>query len=696
MSDVPPEIITAILSRLPVKSLLRFRGVSKPWRALIDGRDFIKLHLRLSAETNSNRTLIVRSNELFWVDLDSFKLLDAGNIRFKPRNALCSCNGLVLLVSHSDEVALWNPSTRKLNKLPPPPVFSHFAAQYALGYDSKHDDYKVVRVVPDYEWREDEEDDELSDTSIYSVNSNSWKKVDGFPYGMDPFCSWGVCLNDALHKGFRPLHSPFPVIMAFDLAKEEPYEVPKPEFSGMVSVEVLGGCLAAVVSGKMNTSEIWVMKEYGVKESWVKLLCFDPPVAQPCRNLYPVAYSKDGDKVLLNYEGFCLNWFDLKTGAVTIACVDGLSASFGASADDPVIDAWECVRSLVSPFGPGGVGSGKKNGVQGKKGKEIKRKRRRKHPTQASERPLLLQRPGPLRVTLRRGRPLESLHEKTQQTAAAARVQSLAAQYALGYDSKHDDYKVVQVVPDSECEEGVLNITNIYSVNSNSWKNIVGFPYGIDPLLSWGVYLNDALHTGFRPLDSPSFPVIMAFDLAKEAHYDVPKPEFSGILSVEVLGGCLAAVISGKMNTSEIWVMKEYRVKDSWVKLLCFDPPVAQPCRDLYPVAYSKDGGKVLVNYEGFCLNWFDLKTGAVTIACVDGLSASFGASADDRRIDAWECVRSLVSPFGPGGVGGGKKNGVQGKKGKEIKKKRFANTYLVSVDLVLMQLCFANLYRQF
>ncbi|GER49774.1 F-box protein [Striga asiatica] len=189
---------------------------------------------------------------------------------------------------------------------------------------------------------------------------------------MDPLCSWGVYLND---PGFHCLDSSFPVIMAFDLAKEEHYDVPMPEFSGMVTVEVLGGCLAAVVFGKMNTIEIWVMKEYGVMESWVKLLCFDSPVAQPCRNLYPVAYSKDGGKVLFNYKGLCLNWFDLRTKAVTIAFVDGMSASLRASANDPVIDARECVGSLVSPFGPGGVGGGKKNGVQGKKGKEIKKKR---------------------------------------------------------------------------------------------------------------------------------------------------------------------------------------------------------------------------------------------------------------------------------------------------------------------------------
>ncbi|XP_059312506.1 F-box/kelch-repeat protein At3g23880-like [Lycium ferocissimum] len=55
MPNLPAELITEILLNLPVKSLLKFRSVSKSWLELISSNEFVKTHLLLSA-SNKNYT----------------------------------------------------------------------------------------------------------------------------------------------------------------------------------------------------------------------------------------------------------------------------------------------------------------------------------------------------------------------------------------------------------------------------------------------------------------------------------------------------------------------------------------------------------------------------------------------------------------------------------------------------------------
>ncbi|KAJ0016541.1 hypothetical protein Pint_09685 [Pistacia integerrima] len=66
MLELYEELIVGILLRLSVKSLLRFRCVSKFWRDLIDNKYFINMHYQQSINSNTNFHLLfqISSNKL--------------------------------------------------------------------------------------------------------------------------------------------------------------------------------------------------------------------------------------------------------------------------------------------------------------------------------------------------------------------------------------------------------------------------------------------------------------------------------------------------------------------------------------------------------------------------------------------------------------------------------------------------------
>ncbi|CAA2976994.1 F-box CPR30-like [Olea europaea subsp. europaea] len=359
MGKLPREIIAEVLSWMRVKFLLRFRCVSKPWCSIIDSKDFVKLHLNHAGKTSSNCSLILDGlDDHFCLSLDSLNRIDIGSFPIENHIILNSCNGLVLLVS--DKPLLWNPSTRKVKKLPFTPVEcpkgteAYIREAFGFGYDSKNDDYKVVRVV---EVRDANGRYLFSETKVYSLKSNLWTRVEDFPYILpNNKRVWGVHVNGALHTVVQkcPHYGSSQSIIAFDVGTSELYEVPEMDLTGenigISSVEAMGGCLTALLPKKMNTSEIWVMKEYGVKESWTKLLSFVPPVPELYMGLCPLAYSESGDKVLLDYDGRCLIWYDLRRQkASKIKSIRGYRQSlYALDSLGPPFHAELCVGSLVS------------------------------------------------------------------------------------------------------------------------------------------------------------------------------------------------------------------------------------------------------------------------------------------------------------------------------------------------------------
>ncbi|KAI8011655.1 F-box/kelch-repeat protein [Camellia lanceoleosa] len=283
---LPQELIADILCRLPVKSLSRFKSVSHSWYSLISNPHFAQTHFTQTTNKKPDRLILISdSHTLFSVDYAADSPV-ATEIHFPSvedesydvwAEILGSCNGLVLALNESDvAMYLLNPSTRESKKIPESPFALNSVNacnRCGLGYDSMSDGFKIV-MLSYYDGGVDEESGATTETntivSVYSLKSDSWRKIQGSSYlhcAGDPS---GVYLNGCIHWQALRGSDYISVIVAFDLGNEVFWEfLPPPLVTNAVLPwfypPVLGGflCLPAY-------TDVWVMKEYGKKESWTK------------------------------------------------------------------------------------------------------------------------------------------------------------------------------------------------------------------------------------------------------------------------------------------------------------------------------------------------------------------------------------------------------------------------------------------
>ncbi|KNA06933.1 hypothetical protein SOVF_176530 [Spinacia oleracea] len=338
MAALPTEIIAEILSQLPVKSLLRFRCVCKSWYFLIKTPNFVKIHLDQTIISNSDRHLL-----LYYPRLDSAEL-DQNLVCFsevlhplEPQavHLFGSCNGIICIADlHKTDIFLFNPLTKSHYNLPLNQILNLKVGYmlFGFGYDSKNDDYKILRLVQGFT----KEKVFYSEAQMYSLNNNSWKSVQGISsYLLFSDCH-GVLVNEALHflANSEELGLTGEYIASFDLQTESFSLMDCSKFVHkignylMILLAQLGGCLCALVNNNTNFilegADLWVMKEYENKESWVRLYSIGQECIQSRVQIKPIVYSVDGKRVLLQIDSLKFGWYDLESENVEMFTPQGL------------------------------------------------------------------------------------------------------------------------------------------------------------------------------------------------------------------------------------------------------------------------------------------------------------------------------------------------------------------------------------
>ncbi|XP_004510914.1 F-box protein CPR1-like [Cicer arietinum] len=363
-SHIPNDLALSILSKLSIKSLNRFTCVQKSWSLLFQNPDFMNMFrtnfISNHDEDEDNMTCLLlkertrtiafgNHNTMYTLSSDKFEdmvRLDWPS-PFQENDShieilgSASVNGILCLhqegTDNDSTTIFWNPATGEFKIIPhslqPYDDIEFNHRPEAFGYDRVRDDYKLIRYaqypedfegnwvyVPEknstfWEFCDIYGDESLWEGrvvemydpfwEIYSLKSNSWKKLDV----VDMPVPWPgrslVNLNELSHwLGFERN------MLTFDFSNEKFYATNLPLESDTIynywiefDLMVLNGSAAFICSyDETKYFHIWILGELGVQESWTKLFIVGPltyirrPIGSGKRS-YLFFTTKDNDLV---------------------------------------------------------------------------------------------------------------------------------------------------------------------------------------------------------------------------------------------------------------------------------------------------------------------------------------------------------------------------------------------------------------
>ncbi|XP_033132405.1 putative F-box/kelch-repeat protein At3g17540 isoform X1 [Brassica rapa] len=283
LANLPNDLESEILARVPAKSLQELKTTCKRWYTLFKDSKFVEKNKKLSSEA-ARETFLLSNHEVYSIAGDLHSSGDVAQpLEFTGKLSkdldlytISHCDGLMLCqAKNNSSVVVWNPCTGETKMIKPRTRYQ-IRDRFALGYDDSRRGYKILR----FGYYQNEEKVWFVECEMYDLSSGSWSVVDSFILDYRMYCS-GVSLRGDTYFVAGDKDSSF-FLMKFDFTAERfvrlplPFQSFDPEDTAVLSVvrdEKLSVCHQDNHTWS-HVMRIWVsskVDEEGGKElSWRK------------------------------------------------------------------------------------------------------------------------------------------------------------------------------------------------------------------------------------------------------------------------------------------------------------------------------------------------------------------------------------------------------------------------------------------
>ncbi|GJR89297.1 retrovirus-related pol polyprotein from transposon TNT 1-94 [Tanacetum coccineum] len=371
MSDhIPFEIQSEIIKRLPVKSVVQCRSVSKQWKSLIDSPKFIKSYHSCKTHLFVKYKLANDLKYVSFADDDTFPNHKSSLTIPQPVSqlgyisTLTSVNGLLCFFGSLQDVSdekiavLWNPSVGKTvsitisNSLLIPDGLTFIG----FGVCPNTSDPKLVRIntigfptVLNWE------------VEVFTLSAHVWKTVSNIPptfrtchltfnhVFVEGFIYWRAYDNIELAPGILSN-----MIISFDLKSDEFGVVYLPgrlvHTNGLVLSKVyesLGLFEYYYNDGETRFCDVWIMKE-GVTKSFTKMLSIK--ATHSWVRYRVLELRKNGEVIIENIDdtnSSILQVYEPSSGRISGV---GINGSFGSLKVNSYMKRYSYLMSQILSF----------------------------------------------------------------------------------------------------------------------------------------------------------------------------------------------------------------------------------------------------------------------------------------------------------------------------------------------------------